>query len=98
VEEVGIAVSQTSGSSSWRENVAVHFPSYDRLETENRFLRSLPNLPETENRFRLYNDENIKPFPLFSANLAGNGKPFPSVQRRKLKTVSASYDRFSHYS
>ena len=32
--------------------------SKDRLETENRFLRSLLNLPETENRFRLYNDGN----------------------------------------
>jgi hypothetical protein len=58
VEEVGIAVSQTSGGSSWKENVAVHFPSYDRSETENRFLLSLPNSPETENRFRLYNDKN----------------------------------------
>ncbi len=30
----------------------------DRSETENRFLRSLPNSPETENRFHLYNDGN----------------------------------------
>ncbi len=32
--------------------------SKDRLETENRFLRSLPTSQETENRFRLYNDGN----------------------------------------
>ena len=31
---------------------------------------------------------NWKPFPPFSAELAGNWKLFPSVQRRKLKTVS----------
>jgi hypothetical protein len=30
----------------------------DRPETENRFLRSLLNSLETENRFRLYNNGN----------------------------------------